>query len=294
MAYVPVRSRLGWQIAHGADVNGLVVATHQPFREENVGGVALKAARRLPNPVAAGFEFALNMDMPRMAHGDRLAAAAQYGLRPENRGPHVVHPYGQEIGDRLANGRGRHQLHPRPNYHALAATGPFTELQWQFTIEHAKNNGTYSQRNPERTAEDTVAAAQEQGLGRVAADANHLLAVRQGDQFSVEEAEAIVGWLARNKQLGVFEFGLQPNLGGDVHDLNAILSGDIADTGHGRLLAVAAQNTSPDEDFTIKVEIPASAFEAKPEQGGLGLDYQLGHQRLIPIIGEHAVNNLAA
>jgi len=239
-------------------------------------------------------DVAVNLGMPQMADGDRVAANVQRRLRPENRGPHLVHPYGQEHGPKLD--KPPQGLSPRPDYRALhdQLDSPFTDLQWQFTIEYAKNRGTYAPGKPEKTAEDTVAVAHEDGLGQVAADANHLLAVRQGYQFTVDEAEAIVAWLANNRQLGVFEFDVQPHLGGKIATLESVIQGNIEETDHGRLLAVAAQNTPPGDPFNLKVEVPAYAFEANFENGGLGFDYETGHKWLVPILTNHIYDNLPA
>lgn len=293
MAYTPLHNRMALEISWGADINGLVAVTHQPFRELALGALIRRASRK-HSFVKGCFDVAVNLGMPQMADGDRVAANVQRRLRPENRGPHLVHPYGQEHGPKLD--KPPQGLSPRPDYRALhdQLDSPFTDLQWQFTIEYAKNRGTYAPGKPEKTAEDTVAVAHEDGLGQVAADANHLLAVRQGYQFTVDEAETIVAWLANNRQLGVFEFDVQPHLGGKIATLESVIQGNIEKTDHGRLLAVAAQNTPPGDPFNLKVEVPAYAFEANFENGGLGFDYETGHKWLVPILTNHVYDNLPA
>lgn len=288
LSYVPIYSRLAWQINRGKDTKDLVVGTEQTFREDTGLAVIRKAARRLPNVLAAGFQLAMDVDMVAMDDSDRVAAYVQ--RRVGIKGPHVVHPNGQLLGDRL-HPAAKPPTNPPRDYRALAEAGFFSELQWQPTAEWAAARRVLS-RSAVTTAQNMVEAAHDEGLGKAAFDANHAAAERHGFRFDtepgrVDRAAEIAGYLAANGQLGVFEFSLQSNLGGDSRDLRAIMDGRLDETPQGIMFAEAATNVPPGEDFTIKVQIAAREFAA------IGMDYQRGHEALAPYLRNYAVSYLS-
>lgn len=280
MEYMPIRSRLGWQILRGGDMNGLVVATHQTFREEEGLAIVTKAAGRLPNAKAAALQLAMDTDVVPMSKSDAAAAKAQSTL--ETKVPHVVHPYGQLLGDRL-DLNSRRSLNPRRDYHELARSGVVGELQYQPTAEWAQYQGVLSH-HPQQTAEDMTEVAHNNGIKRAAVDINHLLAVRHGEQFS--DPVAIAGHLAAMGELGALEFSVQSHLGGAAGALKNMLDNGIEGTPHGDVVAEVARNTPPGEDLVLKMQIPAREFTA------LGMNYQEGHGLLVDQLGRFAVSYL--
>lgn len=96
IALLPIRNVLGWDILRGRD-KGLIKAIHQPYREESAFGVVRNALGKMPGVKDALFDLAMNLDMPRLDHGNRVAARVQRRL--EGKVPYVAHPYGQVLGD---------------------------------------------------------------------------------------------------------------------------------------------------------------------------------------------------
>ena len=93
---------------------------------------------------------------------------------------------------------------------------------------------------------------------------------------------------AETKQLCSFDFSLQPHLGGDIHDLEAIMDGYLEGTVHGQMLAAAATYTDPNDDFMLRVEIPDYAWDE------LGYTDHIGPQReLVEMLGAFTESHLA-
>ncbi|HEV7454280.1 MAG TPA: hypothetical protein VGO07_03395 [Candidatus Saccharimonadales bacterium] len=299
MAYYPVRGRMALEMALGADTEGFIRAIHQPWREATtaqIAAIAFRGAHMLrKNPTdgkAALFEAAMNAGMPRLEGSDgkiaRLVARVGGSAVPA-----VVHPYGQLLGDGgIRKGATAHG--PKRDYHDLAADPRTGELQWQPSADFAANRRVLS-KNAATTAAGMADNARGDGLGRAAFDTNHALMLRR-DRWQFSDPAALAAWFAANNELGVLEFSLQPRFGSKVSDLDKILDGRIAETPHGEMLAAAASNTPPGQDFNIKVEIPDYAFTGDATQRlGLGMDSaHTGHQLLVPILHDYAVNNLPA
>jgi hypothetical protein len=292
MAYYPLRGRMALEMALDADPKDFIKALHQPWREATaaqIAATALRGARLLhSDPKAAKahlFEAAMNTAMPRMEGSDHKMArlAARVGAATT---PIVVHPHGQLLGD------GTYADSSWRKYHALANDPRTGELQWQPSADFAHNRRALTGNSTE-TAILMTNVAHGDGLGRAAFDTNHALMNRRG-RYQFADPESIVAWLAANNELGVFEFSLQPRFGGDSRDLSKILDGNIAETRHGQLLAAAASNTPPGQDFAIKTEIPDYAFTGEAGQGlGMASAHE-GHKLLVPILYDYAVNNLPA
>jgi hypothetical protein len=307
MEYFPLRGRMGAELLAGKGTAGFMEAGHEPWREINalqIVGIAVRGlATMSPRAAkAAALEVAINASMPRREQADRtlrrIARCAGSAVAI------VVHPHGQLLGD---NKGSRHRAR---DYGALRTDPAVSALQWQPTAEFAAARGVLTS-DSEATAQRMVEVALADGLGRIqreqaadakgttphaaaAFDTNHADMTRQGGH-RFTDPEAIAAWLARNGHLDVLEFSLQPRFGGDINDLRKIMEGDVGETPQGRMLAAAASNTPPGEDFHIKVQIPDYAFTGSPEEQGLGMDKALdGHKLLVPIITEYAVNNLPA
>jgi hypothetical protein len=301
MAYYPVRGCMALEMALGFETEGFVQAIHQPWREATtiqvattmLHGVRLLLSGDLAASKANLFEAAMNAGMPRMEHSDgklaRLSERVGGMLLPAI----VVHPYGQLLGDGAFGASGSTQGAGR-NYAKLAKDPRVGELQWQPSADFAANRGALTS-NTEDTVARMVSIAHGDGLGGAAFDTNHAYMQRRGGRrFS--NPVAIAAWLAAHGELSMFEFALQPRFGSKITDLQKILDGNIASTPHGEMLAAAASNTQPGQDFKMKVEIPDYAFTGSKEQGqGLGMaSAHEGHALLVPIIRNYAVNNLPA
>lgn len=150
---------LGWDILRGKD-KGLVKVIHQPYREESAFGVVRSAFEKLPQAKDAVFDLAMSFDMPRLDHGNRVAARVQRRLK--DKVPYVAHPYGQVLGDALNDPS--HPPDPRPDYRGLRESGMFSGVQWQMTAELAYHRGTLS-RYPIKTIQDTVDVMRAMDLG---------------------------------------------------------------------------------------------------------------------------------
>jgi hypothetical protein len=301
MAYYPVRGYMALEMALGFETEGFVQAIHQPWREVTTAQVvatALRGAGQIIRGKLAGgkanlFEAAMNAGMPRMEGSDeklaRLSERVGGALLPAI----VVHPYGQLLGDGAFGSSGGTQGTGR-SYTKLAEDPRVGELQWQPSADFAGNRGALTS-NAESTAERMVSIAHSDGLDGAAFDTNHAFMQRRGG-WRFSNPVAIAAWLAAHNELSMFEFALQPRFGSKITDLQKILDGDIASTPHGEMLAAAAANTQPGQDFKMKVEIPDYAFTGNKEQGqGLGMaSAHEGHALLVPIIRDYAVNNLPA
>jgi hypothetical protein len=295
MAYYPVRGRMAAELLLGVPASDLIAALHQPWREATLADIAilgldgLAHLRSDPEAAKAAIrEAIMNAGMPRLEGsnakllrmGHRLGGAAV---------PMVVHPFGQMLGD------GSHRDTSKSagrDYHAMASDPRAGSLQWQPSADFAHNRGVLVP-NQRQTAALMAERAESDGLDEAAFDTNHAGMVRRdGHRFS--DPEAIAGWFAENGKLGVFEFAIQPRFGGDADTLRQVLDGNIADTAPGRMLAAAASSMPAGADFEMKVEIPDYAF-TDTEGRGLGMANSLeGHQQLVPILRDFAVNNLPA
>lgn len=276
--YYPLNNMLAAQIKAGVDASDIIAAFQQPWREDSRVAVVSRCICHVvtrPHSIkAAGFDAAMNLAMPHLDHGLAVIERIQKHLGSELLRPVVVHPQGQMLGDALADPDQQPRL--RRSYTAEKLFRKVGELQWQPTVEWAQNRSILCD-NPAELADRMVATAQREGLGRAAFDANHAQAERQGLTF--KDPVAIAARLAISGQLGAFEFSLQPNLGGDINDLRKVMDNNIERTPQGEMLAAAAQSTAPREDFMLRVEIPAYAYQ----QIGYS-DYQQAHHELVPML----------
>lgn len=277
--YYPLNNVLAAQIAAGVQVGDFIAAMQQPWRERT----RLQVVRSLIGTVvdqphqakAAGFEAAMNLAMPPLDRGLAVLARVQRRMGTEALRPIIVHPQGQMMGDAL--GDLARKPNTRPNYRTEGARRILGELQWQPTVEFAYHRGVLS-KNPATLVDAMVELAQDDGLGRAAFDANHAQAVRQGRWFA--DPVGMAARFAQTGQLGSFEFSLQPHLGGNIDDLRMVMDGNIEDTIHGQMLAAAAANTAPGDDFDVRVEIPDYAWSE------LGYTDHIGPQRdLVTMLG---------
>lgn len=289
--YYPLDNVLAAQIASGKDAGSIIAAFQQPWREQTraaalgkLVGTALRQPGNLGQIKAAAFDTAMNMAMPHMNRGLAVISRLQKRIGTDALRPIIVHPQGQMLGDALSDPTRRPKK--RRDYHRQQERRRLGELQWQPTVEWAKNRGVLSD-DPQRLVSDMIAVAQEDGLGRAAFDANHAQAVRQGMRFT--DPVAMAGHFAELGQLGSFEIGVQPHLGGDIKDLRLIMGGQIGKTIHGDMLAAAAEKTPAGRDFTLRVEIPAYAMN----EVGYS-DYLRAHQVLVPMLGDFVTSHLAS
>jgi len=281
MAVYPLANRLALDIARGKKAEDFILAFQQSYRTDNRAAVAAKGvAKVLSHPLQAKqavLETAALLDMPHINQSLTGIVRTQKYLGGELR-PVVVHPVGQLLGDTVVY----NQAVREEKYHDFIGDEhrprEIGELQWQPTAELVRFFDFDETMPTPMLTDRLVSMVQFTGHGRAAFDTNHANMTRSNGS-RLADPSAMVARLAETKQLGCFEFSIQPEFGGDVADLRDIMDGNIAKTDAGQMLVAGYGSLPRDAEVpTLKTEIPEYAFAS------IGLDYQEGHAQLAPML----------